>query len=138
MFCGWLGGVLGDLALLYGAQGGIYLAGGVLPQMKDLLVRSTFVERFLDKGAMREVLARTPVRLVEHAQLGVIGAASWYFARHPIDRCDDARAAAMRDARGKLLLEEFHRCRTTKSRRSDARTRARADTTTRGECHDVP
>ncbi|HEY6894098.1 MAG TPA: glucokinase [Rhodanobacteraceae bacterium] len=85
VFCGWLGAVLGDLALTYGAQGGIYLAGGVLPQMKDLVAKSAFVERFLDKGAMREVLARTPVRLVEHAELGVIGAASWYFARHSIE-----------------------------------------------------
>jgi glucokinase len=81
VFCGWLGGVLGDLALIYGAEGGIWLAGGVLPQMKDLVARSTFVARFLDKGVMRDVLARTPVRLVEHAQLGVIGAASWYFGR---------------------------------------------------------
>jgi glucokinase len=81
VFCGWLGGVLGDLALIYGAEGGIWLAGGVLPQMKDLVARSAFVTRFLDKGVMRDVLARTPVRLVEHAQLGVIGAASWYFGR---------------------------------------------------------
>jgi glucokinase len=81
VFCGWLGGVLGDLAMIYGAQGGIWLAGGVLPQMKDLVARSSFVARFLDKGVMRDVLARTPVRLVEHAQLGVIGAASWYFGR---------------------------------------------------------
>lgn len=81
VFCGWFGSVLGDLALLYGAQGGIYLAGGVLPQMKDLLMRSRFVERFLDKGAMSEVLARTAVHLIDHAQLGVIGAASWYFDR---------------------------------------------------------
>ena len=81
VFCGWFGSVLGDLALLYGAQGGIYLAGGVLPQMRGLLARSRFVERFLDKGAMHAALRRTPVRLVEHAQLGVIGAASWYFAR---------------------------------------------------------
>lgn len=79
VFCGWFGSVLGDLALLYGASGGIYLAGGVLPQMKSLLQQSRFVERFLDKGAMREALARTPVRLVEHARLGVIGAASWFF-----------------------------------------------------------
>ncbi|HKE49128.1 MAG TPA: glucokinase [Rhodanobacteraceae bacterium] len=89
VFCGWLGAVLGDLALIYGAEGGIYLAGGVLPQMKELLVASAFVERFLDKGVMRHVLAQTPVRLVEHAQLGVIGAASWYLGRHPVD----ARAA---------------------------------------------
>ena len=81
VFCGWFGSVLGDLALLYGAQGGIYLAGGVLPQIKDLLLRSAFVERFLDKGAMREALTRTPVRLIDHAQLGVIGAASWYLSR---------------------------------------------------------
>jgi glucokinase len=85
VFCGWLGGVLGDLALIYGAEGGIWLAGGVLPQMKDLVARSTFVARFLDKGVMRDVLARTPVRLVEHAQLGVIGAASWYFGRDAAD-----------------------------------------------------
>jgi glucokinase len=88
VFCGWLGGVLGDLALLYGAQGGIYLAGGVLPQMRGLLARSTFAARFLDKGAMREALARVPVRLVEHAQLGVLGAASWYFARDADARQD--------------------------------------------------
>ncbi|MEO7325671.1 MAG: glucokinase [Dokdonella sp.] len=81
VFCGWFGSVLGDMALLYGARGGIYLAGGVLPQMKDLLVRSRFVDRFLDKGAMREALARTAVHLIDHAQLGVIGAASWYFDR---------------------------------------------------------
>lgn len=79
VFCGWFGSVLGDLALLYGATGGVYLAGGVLPQMKPLLLRSRFVERFLDKGAMRAALERTPVRLVEHARLGVIGAASWFF-----------------------------------------------------------
>lgn len=81
VFCGWFGSMLGDLALLYGAQGGIYLAGGVLPQIRELLVRSRFVERFLDKGAMHEALARTPVRLIDHAQLGVIGAASWYLDR---------------------------------------------------------
>jgi len=95
VFCAWFGALLGDLALLYGAQGGIYLAGGVLPQMRDLLARSRFVERFLDKGAMREALERTPVRLVDHAQLGVIGAASWYFEREPeYDRAPGADASA--------------------------------------------
>jgi glucokinase len=78
MFCGLMGSVLGDLVLLYGAQGGAYLAGGILPQIKPYLVGSSFVERFLDKGAMRPVLERVPVRLIEHGQLGVLGAASWY------------------------------------------------------------
>jgi glucokinase len=84
-FCGLLGGVLGDLVLFYGAQGGAYLAGGILPQIKTYLLGSTFAERFLDKGAMRPVLERVPVRLIEQAQLGVLGAASWYLERRPQD-----------------------------------------------------
>lgn len=84
IFCGLLGSVVGNMALLYGVQGGIYLAGGILPQIRDFLMHSRFVERFLDKGPMRAALERIPVRLVEHGQLGVIGAANWYL--HQRDR----------------------------------------------------
>ena len=68
------------MALLYGVQGGIYLAGGILPQIREFVLQSSFVERFLNKGPMREALERIPVKLVEHGQLGVIGAASWYLS----------------------------------------------------------
>ncbi|MBS7456220.1 glucokinase [Coralloluteibacterium stylophorae] len=78
VFCGLLGSVVGDMALLYGIQGGVYLAGGILPRIHDALLASSFVERFLNKGPMREALQRIPVRVVEHGQLGVIGAAHWY------------------------------------------------------------
>lgn len=81
VFCGLLGSVVGDMALLYGVQGGIYLAGGILPQIREFLLQSSFVERFLNKGPMREALERIPVKLVEHGQLGVIGAASWYLGQ---------------------------------------------------------
>jgi glucokinase len=81
VFCGLLGSVVGDMALLYGAQGGIYLAGGILPKIRQLLIDSDFVQRFLDKGPMREALQRIPVKLVDHGQLGVIGAASWYLGQ---------------------------------------------------------
>jgi len=67
--------------LTYGAQGGVFLAGGILPQVREFLVRSDFVERFRDKGAMRAVLERVPVNLIEHGQLGVLGAAGWYLDR---------------------------------------------------------
>lgn len=82
VFCGWMGAMVGNLVLLYGAQGGVYLAGGILPQIKQFLLRSDFVERFRDKGAMRAVLERVPVHLVEHGQLGVLGAAGWHLDRH--------------------------------------------------------
>lgn len=78
LFCGLLGSTLGDLALTFGAHGGIVLAGGFLPRIRDFLLRSEFSERFLDKGAMRTALQRIPVHLVEHGQLGVVGAARWY------------------------------------------------------------
>lgn len=81
VFCGLLGSTVGDMALLYGAQGGVYLAGGILPQIGEFLRRSTFVERYLNKGPMSEALHRIPVKVVEHGQLGVIGAASWYLGR---------------------------------------------------------
>lgn len=81
VFCSLLGSVVGDMALLYGAQGGIYLAGGFLPHIRQFLTNSDFVARFLDKGPMREALQRIPVKLVEHGQLGVIGAANWYLGR---------------------------------------------------------
>lgn len=77
-FCGLMGSVAGDLALLYGAHGGVFLAGGILPRLKDFLFGSRFLERFVSKGPMRSLLERVPVRLIEDGQLGVIGAASWY------------------------------------------------------------
>jgi glucokinase len=77
-FCGFLGSVVGDMALTYGVQGGIRLAGGILPQIRDFLPNSDFVARYLNKGPMRAALERIPVRLVEHGQLGVVGAAHWY------------------------------------------------------------
>ncbi len=76
-FAGLLGSVLGDMALLYGVQQGIYLAGGFLPQLGDLLMESSFAERFLSKGNMRPALEQIPVKVIEHGQLGVIGAAIW-------------------------------------------------------------
>ncbi|WP_433853669.1 glucokinase family protein [Stenotrophomonas nitritireducens] len=81
LFCGILGSTIGDMALLYGVQGGIYLAGGILPKLGQFLIGSSFVERFLNKGPMTKALQRIPVKLVEHGQLGVIGAASWYLEK---------------------------------------------------------
>ena len=78
VFCGLLGSFVGDLVLLYGARGGVYLAGGILPQIQPFLRASTFAERYFNKGVMRAYLQQVPVRLIEHGQLGVIGAAGWF------------------------------------------------------------
>jgi glucokinase len=78
LFGGWLGSFAGDLALLYGASGGVLLAGGFLARIADLLRDGPLLERFLDKGVMRPFLHKVPIRVVDHGQLGVIGAASWH------------------------------------------------------------
>lgn len=77
LFCAWLGSVVGDLALSCGARGGVHLAGGILPHIRQFLLHSNFSARFLAKGVMRPVLERIPVSLIDHGQLGVIGAACW-------------------------------------------------------------
>jgi glucokinase len=79
-FCGLLGSVVGDMALLYGART-VYLAGGFLPQIAGFLAGSDFVARMHDKGAMRPALQQVSVKVVEHGLLGVIGAASWLCQR---------------------------------------------------------
>ena len=78
VFCGLLGSFVGDLCLLYGARGGVFLAGGILPQIRDVLLASSFRQRFFNKGVMRAFLQQVPVRLMEHGQHGVIGAAGLY------------------------------------------------------------
>ncbi|MCG8277721.1 glucokinase [Stenotrophomonas sp. NLF4-10] len=80
LFCDFLGSAIGDMALFYGAQR-VYLAGGFLPRFGPFIQNSRFVERFLNKGPMAQALQRIPVKLVEHGQLGVIGATLWYQGR---------------------------------------------------------
>jgi glucokinase len=80
-FCGMLGSLVGNLVMLYRAQAGVYLAGGILPQIQSFLQHSTFTARFLDKGQMRPMLERVPVRLIDHGSIGVLGAAKWYLER---------------------------------------------------------
>ena len=54
MFCALLGRVAGDAVLGTGARGGVYLGGGILPKIKDIFLNSEFVDRFLDKGRMKD------------------------------------------------------------------------------------
>ncbi len=68
MMTGWLGGFAGDVALIAGARGGIYLAGGVLPRWGDLFDRRLFLHRFRAKGGHRALMERMPIRLITDAQ----------------------------------------------------------------------
>lgn len=81
MFCALLGSFAGNLAMVFMSAGGVYLAGGFLASMFDLLQQGPFAERFLHERSVRAFLERVPVRVMEHGQHGVLGAARWYLGR---------------------------------------------------------
>ncbi len=63
MFC-LLGSVAGNLALTLGARGGVYLAGGILPEHRARFIDSGFRARFEDKGRYRAYLSAIPTYLL--------------------------------------------------------------------------
>lgn len=75
MFFRMLGTVAGNLALTLGARGGVFIAGGILPRMKDALCRSGFRDRFEAKGRFQTYLEPIPAWLVTHPQPAFIGLA---------------------------------------------------------------
>ena len=75
-FLDWMGCVAGNAALVTGALGGVYLAGGVLPRMKEPLQASSFLDAFNDKGCMCGYTSNIPVTLNLHSQSGLLGAAA--------------------------------------------------------------
>lgn len=77
MFCGALGAILGDLVMV-GSATSVYIAGGIMPKMRDFLPDSGFHARFTGKGIMRGMLEQVPVWLIDNPHKGVIGAATWY------------------------------------------------------------
>jgi len=75
LFMALLGSICGDFVLANGAYGGLYLAGGILPGLTTQLGASDFLQRFSNKGAMQEHLAKVPVYVITTGQPGLIGAA---------------------------------------------------------------
>jgi glucokinase len=74
-FVDLLGAEAGNLALKGLPSGGLFLAGGLAPRVRDV-VEERLLASFLAKGRMRDVLARIPVDLVLDAQVGLRGAAA--------------------------------------------------------------
>ena len=68
LFCAFLGTVAGNLALTLGAQGGIYIGGGIVSRFVDWLAQSPFRSRFDDKGRFTAYLASIPVFVIDARQ----------------------------------------------------------------------
>ena len=70
-FCAILASVSGDVALMMGANDGVYLSGGILPRLLTLLDENIFRQRFDDKGRFSEICSQIPLAIVlaEHPGL---------------------------------------------------------------------
>jgi glucokinase len=63
--------------LTFGATGGVYLAGGVLPRLGAAFDVGAFMEGFTAKGRFADYVARAPVRLIIHPYPALLGAAAY-------------------------------------------------------------
>jgi glucokinase len=76
MFCAMLGSVAGNLALTLGAQGGVFIAGGIVPRLGRRFSASPFRERFEAKGRFQTYLSAIPTAVVTHPFAAFIGCAA--------------------------------------------------------------
>ena len=82
LFVTFYGAEAANLALKMMATGGVYIGGGIAPNIVDKLRSKTFVDAFLATGPdnIRQVLAKIPVHVVNFELNGLYGAAN--FASH--------------------------------------------------------
>ncbi len=73
MFCGMLGTIAGNVGLMFGARGGVYIAGGIAPRITDFMARSEFRARFESKGRFRTYLQSIPTSIVIHPAATFVG-----------------------------------------------------------------
>ncbi|MDX3929966.1 MAG: glucokinase [Shinella sp.] len=81
LFSSYLGRIAGDMAMIFMAKGGVYLAGGISQKILPALHRPEFRAAFEDKAPHSAVLRTIPTFVVTHPMAALAGLAA--FARMP-------------------------------------------------------
>jgi len=81
LFVTYLGRLAGDMALIFMARGGVYLAGGISQRIIPALKGDEFRRAFEDKAPHSALMKTIPTFVVIHPQAALAGLAS--FARQP-------------------------------------------------------
>ncbi len=76
-FFRFLGSVAADVALITGAYGGVYIAGGIVPASVDQIMKSEFRSRFEDKNRYQEYMRAIPTWVITDPQPGLAGLAAF-------------------------------------------------------------
>lgn len=69
------GSTAGDIALTYGARGGVYISGGIAPRLIDRMLLGGFRRRFEAKGRLTDYMVDIPTALIVHPYAALVGAA---------------------------------------------------------------
>ena len=74
IFSHHVGTVASDLALTFGARGGVFVGGGVVPRMGEVFDDDLFRQGYLNKGRFRWYLEQIPARLIVNPKASLVGA----------------------------------------------------------------
>jgi glucokinase len=78
MFCSLLGDVAGNLALTFCAQGGVFIAGGIVPRFTAHLVESNFRTQFERKGRFESYLRNIPIHIIMRPDAAFVGLKAFF------------------------------------------------------------
>ena len=73
MFCAMLGTVAGSLAVTFRAQGGVHIAGGIVPRIRHYVARSGFRARFESMGRFRQYVEAIPTSVILNPDMAFAG-----------------------------------------------------------------
>jgi glucokinase len=73
--CSMLGTIAGNLALMLGAKGGIYIGGGIVSRLGTYFANSSFRSAFEAKGRFENYMRRIPTYVIRAEYPGLIGCA---------------------------------------------------------------
>ena len=82
LFVTYLGRVAGDLALIFMARGGVFLAGGIVQKILPALNQPRFRQAFEDKAPHSAILRNVPTFVITHPLAALSGLAA--YARTPV------------------------------------------------------
>ncbi|MGD2054018.1 MAG: ROK family protein [Gammaproteobacteria bacterium] len=76
LFVSIYGAFVGNMALLFKPEGGIYITGGIGAKIIAWMKSDHFIQAYFNKGRMRALAEKTSVYLVTNERVGVTGAIS--------------------------------------------------------------
>lgn len=80
-FSALLGSFAGNVALVLGARGGVFIGGGIVPRLGERFFESRFRERFEAKGRFQSYLQAIPTALITDT-LAALGGAAMALEQH--------------------------------------------------------